>query len=208
MKTIRILIMLAVASILSTTVTSAQISVGAGYLYQSLGEKTAGDYVASHINFDGFYVGADFGIKCGKIFSVVPGIYYEFLDGARAIMTYGSSWREHYLKIPVDFRFGFNIGRAVRIFAGVGPKLHIGLASHLRSAIASINFYDLIDEYASSYNAYGRFDILLGLNVGVEIARHYRIMLGYDYGLLNRAKNMDSNVAHNQQFNIGVAYVF
>lgn len=72
-------------------------------------------------------------------------------------MTYGSSWREHYLKIPVDFRFGFNIGRAVRIFAGVGPKLHIGLASHLRSA---------------------------------------------------RAKNMDSNVAHNQQFNIGVAYVF
>ena len=175
--------MLAVASILSTTVTSAQISVGAGYLYQSLGEKTAGDYVASHINFDGFYVGADFGIKCGKIFSVVPGIYYEFLDGARAIMTYGSSWREHYLKIPVDFRFGFNIGRAVRIFAGVGPKLHIGLAS-------------------------GRFDILLGLNAGVEIARHYRIMLGYDYGLLNRAKNMDSNVAHNQQFNIGVAYVF
>ncbi len=107
--------MLAVASILSITVTSAQISVGAGYLYQSLGEKTAGDYVASHINFDGFYVGADFGIKCGKIFSVVPGIY---------------------------------------------------------------------------------------------IARHYRIMLGYDYGLLNRAKNMDSNVAHNQQFNIGVAYVF
>ena len=102
--------MLAVASILSITVASAQISVGAGYLYQSLGEKTAGDYVASHINFDGFYVGADFGIKCGKIFSVVPGIYYEFLDGARAIMTYGSSWREHYLKIPVDFRFGFNIG--------------------------------------------------------------------------------------------------
>lgn len=48
----------------------------------------------------------------------------------------------------------------------------------------------------------------LGLNAGVEIARHYRIMLGYDYGLLNRAKNMDSNVAHNQQFNIGVAYVF
>ena len=74
MKKIQILIMLAVASILSITVASAQISVGAGYLYQSLGEKTAGDYVASHINFDGFYVGADFGIKCGKIFSVVPGI--------------------------------------------------------------------------------------------------------------------------------------
>ena len=201
-----------VSMILSANVSFAQISVGVGYLYQNLNEKTEGSSTGGHTAFNGLYAGFDFGIRCGKVFSIVPGIYYEFMNGGQNIMdyvgAYGVKWQEHYLKIPVDFRFGFDAGRNIRIFAGAGPKFHIGLGSKIRGAVETLDFYDYMDEYTGVAKAYGRFDVLLGFNAGVEIFRHYRISLGYDYGLLNRTKNVRSNVAHNNQFCAGVAYVF
>ena len=201
-----------VSMILSANVSFAQIAVGAGYLYQNLNEKVEGSSSGAHTAFNGLYAGFDFGIRCGKVFSIVPGIYYEFMNGGQNIMdyvgAYGVKWQEHYLKIPVDFRFGFDAGRNIRIFAGSGPKFHIGLGSKIRGAVETLDFYDYMDEYTGVAKAYGRFDVLLGFNAGVEIFRHYRISLGYDYGLLNRTKNVRSNVAHNNQFCAGVAYVF
>lgn len=212
MKAIRILFVLAAAAFLSLTIASAQVSVGAGYLYQGLSEKVKGSSSKKHTSFSGIYAGFDFGIRCGKVFSIVPGLYYEFMDGGRNLMrnvgAYDVRWREHYLKIPVDFRFGFNIGRAVRMFAGAGPKLHIGLASTIKGEIESFNFYDYAAEYNSSQNAYGRFDVLLGFNAGLEIFRHCRMQLGYDYGLINRTRNIDSSATHSSQFYIGAAYIF
>ena len=63
-----------VSMILSANVSFAQISVGVGYLYQNLNEKTEGSSTGGHTAFNGLYAGFDFGIRCGKVFSIVPGI--------------------------------------------------------------------------------------------------------------------------------------
>ena len=122
--------------------------------------------------------------------------------------AYGVKWQEHYLKIPIDLRFGFDVGRNIRILVGGGPKFHIGLSSQIRGAMQTVNFFDYMDEYTGIDKAYHRFDLLLGFNVGVEIREHYKICLGYDYGLMNRTKNVMSNIAHNNQVTVGVGYLF
>ena len=187
---------------------SAQASVNAGYLYQSLKEKEKSTSYSLNLPFHGFYVGVDYGIKIGKVFSIVPGLYYEFGQCTKLfnlIGDYGNKWNEHYLKIPVDFKFGFGIGRKSRFFFAFGPKLHIGLASKISNGVESVDMYKAYKELSEGAS-YSRADVLVGLNTGVDIG-HVRIKVGYDYGLVDRGRK-DSVKSHNNLVQVGLAYIF
>lgn len=193
--------------IFSADLASAKLGIGAGYLYQNLNEKTAASSVSSgNLNFHGFFVGLDYNAKIGKRFAIVPGLYYEFL--ANNSFGYGVSIQENYLKIPIDFQMGFKLGEKCRFIAGIGPKLHIGLSSKIKSGVESIDFYKYMDEFAGVDNAYSRFDVLLGVGIGLEFIDHIRINFGYDRGLMNRTSKIEGNKMYSNYIRLGLSYVF
>ena len=193
--------------VLSANFASAKLGIGAGYLYQNLNEKTDGSSISSYnLNFHGFFVGLDYNANIGKRFAVVPGLYYEFLTNNS--FGYGLSMQENYLKIPVDFQVAFKLGEKCRFIAGIGPKLHIGLSSKIKGGSESIDFYEYMDEFNGVNNAYNRFDVLLGVGIGLEFIDHIRINFGYDRGLMNRTAKIEGNKMYSNYIRLGLSYVF
>lgn len=185
----------------------AKLGIGAGYLYQNMNEKTTASSIsATNLNYHGFYVGVDYNANIGKVFAIVPGVYYEFLNCDS--FGYGTSVQENYLKIPVDFQFGFNIGARSRFVVGLGPKLHVGLSSKIKGGLESIDFYQYMEELSGIKNAYGRVDVLLGVGLGLELFNHLRVNFGYDRGLVNRTAKIEGNKAYNNYIHVGISYVF
>ena len=111
----------------------------------------------------------------------------------------------------------------LRLYVFAGPTFEIGLKSADKLSIAEIgeisyNYYtgklssssdEITDIVASSgrfpdQKVYGRFDVMVGGGVGIQVIRFLDIKVGYDYGLVNRyRKEMDKTV-NRGQFYVGV----
>ena len=61
------------------------------------------------------------------------------------------------------------------------------------------------DSFAS--DGIKRFDFGLGLKGGLRLFDHYRIFVGYDWGLINVAQDDDSKM-NNRNFYVGASYMF
>ena len=73
-----------------------------------------------------------------------------------------------------------------------------------------------LDDYGSDVKEerknWNRFDMGLGINAGVEVLKHYRLSVGYDWGLLGIFKDGDyvdaDTKTNNLCFHLRLAYMF
>lgn len=205
-------IIAAASMMLIGTSAFAQVSVGAGYLNASSVTKVSSS--TSTVPFNGFYAGIDYTYAINDVFGVTPGIYYEYAasNSTASISSISGSatTKEHYINIPVYLNAGVNFGDGLKGFVYAGPTFSYGLAS---SSSGSVSFlgYSLgtgeSDNYASGN--YGRFDVLVGGGVGVDIKNTVRLTVGYDLGMFNRntAENASTTTNRNQ-LHAGVAFLF
>ena len=112
--------------------------------------------------------------------------------------------RPYYLEIPIHIGYRYDIGDNLGVFASFGPYFGIGL-------FGKNKFFD--GETTSKPDAFGdagvkRFDFGLGLQGGVQLFSHYRIFLGYDWGLLDIAQEFEGGTVNNRNFYIGMSYMF
>lgn len=130
-----------------------------------------------------------------------------------------------YLEIPIHVGYKYAVNDNFNVFGSFGPYVGIGLFG--KTKVDELD-YDSSHELVNTsykYNTFGdgykRFDMGLGLNVGVEIQQKYRISLGYDFGLLKAFdaasenngddEEMEINLASgakNRNLTISVAYMF
>lgn len=112
--------------------------------------------------------------------------------------------RPYYLEIPIHFGYHHQFGNGnIGIFGSFGPYFGVGL-------FGTDKITD--GEATSSPDTFGtdgldRFDFGVGLRAGVSMWEHYRIYLGYDWGLIDIADDADSKL-NNRNFYIGAAYMF
>ena len=170
---------------------------------------------------NGLRVGATQDIKLAGQFYFEPGLYYSFLTdkGDIASNQYANYFivdllKEHYLSIPLMFKYNFELSDAITgLYVFGGPTLIAGLSSKSTIAIArqtqssydflgglEYNYYkneitenefvDVIGKtIAETYlppAAYRRFDVALGIGVGLEVLEYLDVKVGYDWGLVNR----------------------
>ena len=109
--------------------------------------------------------------------------------------------------LSLDFEAGFPITDLFTI--GTGASLtgvygyHFGvtnLVSIDAHANGTTSNYDI-------YHDLKRFDVMLGGGVGVDMFRHVRIELGFDYGLLDRLGDKIDSV-HRGQLKLTAQYIF
>lgn len=130
-----------------------------------------------------------------------------------------------YLEIPIHVGYKYAINENFNVFGSFGPYVGIGLFGKTKVDELDYNGSHELVNTSYKYNTFGdgykRFDMGLGLNVGVEIQQKYRISLGYDFGLLKAFdaasenngddEEMEINLASgakNRNLTISVAYMF
>lgn len=197
--------------VLGATAASAQnISVSAGYLNSS--------FLSSDNQTDA-YNGFTVGMGASKYFNsnvgVATGLYYSFLSqtsekglGIGGFSVSGkATTNEHYFTIPVHVAGKVDFG-GFGLFAQAGPSFNLGLASSTKitaSATGLGSTENTVDNYGED-SQYGRFDVLIGGKLGIEVAGA-QVFVGYNYGLLDRFK-VDNYSAHRSEISAGVSFLF
>lgn len=211
----RILI-LVTAVMMAATPALAQVNIGAGYSGTSMNPS-----VGDNRWYNGFNVSVGYNIPLGLGFEFMPSVEYHFLtrqeDGTFEIggasLTAENRFNEHYLNIPILFDYGYEITPNARIFIFAGPTASFGLYADCTSKLDASLVAGLgLDEKQTTAlwgkdNDYRRCDIKIGGGIGIDICRHWRILVGYDYGLINRTK-IDDLKLHSHNLKAGLTYIF
>lgn len=229
MKSYFKLIAIAVAIFAASIEASAQFGVNISYMNSNARPIQWSD---AKNQTNGFTVGIDNELKLiGNFLSIQPGLYYQHLLASEDIVDLGSqlyaknTYSDYFLAIPLHVKLGFNIlpDKMLRVYVFAGPTFEIGLKSEDKFSIAgegeiSYNYYtgklssssdEITDIVASSglfpdQKVYGRFDVMVGGGVGIQVIRFLDIKVGYDYGLVNRYRKEVDKTVNRGQFYVGV----
>lgn len=229
MKSYFKLIAIAVAIFAASIEASAQFGVNISYMNSNARPIQWSD---TKNQTNGFTVGIDNELKLiGNFLSIQPGLYYQHLLASEDIVDLGSqlyaknTYSDYFLAIPLHVKLGFNIlpNKMLRVYVFAGPTFEIGLKSEDKFSIAgegeiSYNYYtgklssssdEITDIVASSglfpdQKVYGRFDVMVGGGVGIQVIRFLDIKVGYDYGLVNRYRKEVDKTVNRGQFYVGV----
>ncbi len=163
----------------------------------------------------GFNVG--FKVEMGAPF-ILDGFYF---DGSLLVSSKGAEFntttddmaiknivRPYYLEIPLHIGYRHTVGRSgnFSLFGTFGPYFAVGIGG--KNKLQNGNTTEKFDTFGSK-GGLKRCDFGLGLCGGVQLYDHYRVFLGYDWGLIDIAKSNDSNYKiNNRNFYIGMAYMF
>lgn len=202
--------------LLAAGISFAQVNVGAGYTGASYKFPESGSKW-----YNGAYIQLGYNIPLGAGFEFMPSLQYNCafmqeevtLGSGETAVTSKNKYNEHYLHAPLMFNYGYEIGDKVRIFIFAGPTASFGLyAGGKGKNGAGFAGVDITtdDKSVSLYGKdsdYRRWDVKVGGGIGIDICKHYRIHVGYDYGLLNRWK-ADGQKLHTHCLQAGFAYVF
>ena len=199
---------MAAAMLLMATDAFAQISVGAGYINSTTSLKL--DSNKNTTNYNGFYVGGSYDINVVSGFSINPGLYYSFLTtGEKEIVNIAgikatSKNTEHFMYIPVDFKYGFDLAPDCTLYAYAGPTFQFQVGQNYQIKALNGSWSD-----SDAYDDLSKFDVLIGGGVGAELLNCLKINVGYRYGLINLYNGDSSKItSHRSQILIGLAYMF
>lgn len=193
----------------------AQLGVGVGYNLLNTTTTVADESESSSLN--GFYIEAEYNFNLldeqwGTL-GIQPGIRYTFAGESEKAELYGEKVRlsvaEHYLDIPVQVKYGYEvISSKLNINAFAGPVFSIGLASIVKGSTDD----SVVKANAYKDSDYGRFDLKIGVGVGVDLFEKLNVKVGYNFGLLNRytGEQIDEYKykIHTGVFYVGVGYNF
>ena len=212
----KIVSLLAAALMLGSVSAFAQkVGVEAGFDFST----TTFDYTLGKTSLDmsGLSVGMNYEMPIGTSgLNFMPGIVFTYFSKNDANVhvpvidyTLQAKLSESYLSIPLDVNFRLNLGEGIDALVYAGPTLSMGLTANARETATSMN-YDIYDGALKNFTRYGRFDVLVGGGLGLELYDMLRFTVGYDYGLINRNSGSTSSLLeiHRSQFKVGVAYLF
>lgn len=205
----------------------AQVSIGAGYLNQSLSEHNP------HL-LNGFYIGGGYSISFGSRVSVTPGLYYlrsqgglndtenlwltRFKTTSGTVKDQKEYFRNNTLLLPIQVSYSIISSPVFRLFVSGGPSLsyEMNTSYEYSSPTWEGSCKDLLSgsETIKPTIDYSRWSIGIGGGVGMVLYKHYRITAGYEYGINNRLSGreyhtmQDDKSMHTKRIHLGLAYVF
>ncbi|MBQ4344422.1 MAG: porin family protein [Muribaculaceae bacterium] len=174
-------------------------------------EVLAGMNLSSMSSLDS-KIGFHAGVRIGKdLPSVFNGAY---INGAALLSLKGAekdygdlldvNFNAYYLEIPVHFGYKYVFNENVAVFGEFGPYFSFGLFG--KASVASMGDKAKVDTF-SDEGGVNRFDFGLGFRLGVELSNRVPISVGYDFGLVNVAKEVDEAV-RNSNLTLSIGYKF
>lgn len=130
-------------------------------------------------------------------------LYYtsDFETGEMVEYRYTSKKSAYYLHLPIHIGYRWAFCKACAFYVDAGPYVSLGLFGKMKEL-------DHMTQEKYNYNTFNhirRFDWGLGARLGIEVTDHYRLGIGYDYGLQKISKYGNDK---NNNFTISVGYMF
>ena len=119
----------------------------------------------------------------------------------------------YYLNIPLRAGFKWNCGRIAKFFVNAGPYLNIGLFGNIKDIQRDVNNEPLPwsnDDPSGYFDYVGSDHIVdwgLGFGTGIEVASHYQVSIGYEWGMRDIMPSPSYNY-RNRTFTFQLAYMF
>lgn len=116
----------------------------------------------------------------------------------------------YFVNIPIHVGYKFRVGNKINLFVNAGPYMGYGLwGKQMRNLTSSKG----LSTETSSTNVFKdnitkRFDWGVGLNAGLEFARHYQLSVSYDWGLENLKGNKSTLNDKHKVFRVTASYMF
>lgn len=146
---------------------------------------------------------------------IMPGFYF---DGEAVLSSKGAEYtgvsgdayvnvtsRPYYLEVPIHIGYKYMFGDGdFGVFGSFGPYFSMGLFG--TDKYFAGNDTKTVDTFSDSNLK--RFDFGLGLRGGLTMFDHYRLYIGYDWGLVNISQIGNGVDAYNRNFYIGASYMF
>ncbi len=107
----------------------------------------------------------------------------------------------YYLHLPIHIGYRWAFSKACALYVDAGPYFSLGLFG--KGKVKDLDNKKTTE--ADTFDQIRRFDWGLGARLGVEVADHYRIGIGYDYGLQKLSKYGNDK---NNNFTISIGYMF
>ncbi|MBQ6957146.1 MAG: PorT family protein [Bacteroidales bacterium] len=207
--------MLMAAAFLVAVTSFAQVQIGAGYVNSTDRTKLSNDAEVSTAAANGVYAGLGVTLPLAGDLAVTPGVYYMFLTShngrsvANGILSASGDLQEHYVNVPIYFNYGSELAPNFRLFFFGGPTFSAGIISKtvLSASILGFSANTAIDNYRD-VSGYGRFDVMLGGGMGVDLGKRLRLTVGYDFGMMNRYTEGNGIIRHRNQLHGGLAFLF
>ena len=189
------------AALLTAGIASAQVTYSIGYLNKtSKSEISGGGITIKDSNqMNGFSIGVDDNINLAGDLNVAVGGALEFYFKSEDDYKY----KDFNLAVPVDFNYGFALGSNLKLSVFAGPTFNLGIISDAKGPHDyEFNYYD------SDEGDYGRFDILVGGGVWMDIQDQFRVKVGYKAGLMDRCKKDGIKINDNPILSVSLGYIF
>ena len=116
----------------------------------------------------------------------------------------------YYLNIPLHVGYKWNCGQNAKFFVNAGPYLNVGLFGKVKNTIMDEHQKKLRSvslNYFSYVGSDHRIDWGLGLGTGLELAKHYQMSIGYEWGMRDIVPSPSYNY-RNRTFTFQLAYMF
>lgn len=171
----------------------------------SVGYINSLDKGRAEVDFSGVYFGVSYNFPINENMGVAPGIYYSYTRKSNArcwgqyIFYSGAKIQEHYLDFPVYFNYRHDFTENISARAFAGPTFALGLSSSIEYDGKTYNGYE---------EDYSRFDAMLGGGISVEFNKKYSVLVGYDFGLLDKNKEYGGPNHKRNKFYVGISYMF
>ena len=188
------------AALLTAGIASAQVTYSIGYLNKSTKSEISGGgiTITDDSQMNGFSIGVDDNINLAGDLNVAVGGAIEFYFKKDGDYKY----KDFNLAVPVDFNYGFALGSNLKLSVFAGPTFNLGIISDSKGPNDyKFNYYD------EDEGNCGRFDILVGGGVWMDIQEQFRVKVGYKAGMLDRCKT-DGVTLKDNVLSVSLGYIF
>lgn len=197
---------LAAAAIFCCMTASAQIFVTAAYCNEHVlrYEKNGDSYNKYNTPSNGFQVGVGYNFGFSSRTYLETSLRYEYnYFQSGMIYPYKSYEYESYLALPVHFGFRIELSNEINLLLALGPQFFYGISSYDVIESASVPATKT-DNYGEG--GYSRFDMSLGLRIGLEFCERFRLTTGWEYCIIDRITGV--NKEHSSIINTSLTYLF
>ena len=191
------------ALLLGGTAVSAQSewSAGIGYAATGFSGADASAFLTGH-RLHGFYAGISrefyFSSLAGLTFE--PGVYFYYQSGQNDAGLTPKFIKMHYLSLPLNLKYSFEIAPSMLVALSTGPVLNLGLVGNLYED----NIF-VTNPGTDPMRHLTRVNIQWNAGVGIVIANAVQLKVAYALGV---SRLVPEQTIHNNTFTVGASFLF
>ena len=200
----KILILLALAALLGGQAAYAQSewNAGMGYTATTFNGVDCSAFLNSR-HLTGFYAGVShefyFSALAGLTFE--PGLFFYYLSGRNSNDNKPKFIKMHYLSLPLDVKYSFELSPSMMASLFTGPVLNVGVAGNLFNKNTFVTTKDATD----LMHPLTRVNLQWNFGIAATIAQAVQLRVSYAIGV---SRLIPEQEIHNNTFSVGAGFLF